>query len=293
MRTTFRVRQPYADIFLDCAEKMPCASTVRPVHFMEKMKMNQGSIGSLNGMGLDEEGLERKNPVIVALGDSVTAGHFESLLPSDPEKIKELMETAAGQHGESAKKKLPPVEITDCRESYIEKFRQKLIDRYELTSVSVINAGIAGDNLLQMLKRADRDVIRYQPDLVLINGSLNWSGELENMMRYKDCLRELVRRIKLETESDIILLTPNGDLPNTLFGDENAPLPTTPERVRAIRETAREEQVCLADVYAVWEAARENGCPWKELLANGVNHPGVEGHEVYAVTLMKLMDETA
>ncbi len=293
MKTTFRARQPFADIFLDCAEKAACVSPVRPVRFMEKMRTNQGSIGSLNGMGPDEEGLERKNPVIVALGDSVTAGHFESLLPADPEKIKELMEIAMGRDGEEARKKLPPVEITDCRESYIEKFRQKLIDKYELTSVSVINAGIAGDNLIQMSKRANRDVIRYQPDLVLINGSLNWSEELGTTMQYKDCLRELVRRIKRKTTADIILLTPNGDLPNTLFGDMDAPLPTTPERVQVIRETAWEEQVCLADVYAVWEAAREAGCPWKELLANGVNHPGTEGHEVYAITLMKLMEETA
>lgn len=66
--------------------------------------------------------------------------------------------------------------------------------------------------------------------------------------------------------------------------------PTTPERVRVIREVAEEQKVCLADVYAVWEDAREKGCPWKELLANGVNHPGAEGHQVYADVLMKLFE---
>lgn len=34
-----------------------------------------------------------------------------------------------------------------------EKFRQKLIDQYELTSVSIINVGIAGDNMLSMMNR--------------------------------------------------------------------------------------------------------------------------------------------
>lgn len=67
-------------------------------------------------------------------------------------------------------------------------------------------------------------------------------------------------------------------------------MPTTLERVKVIREVAEEKQVSLADVYAVWEAARDEGCPWEELLANGVNHPGVEGHEAYAITLMKLME---
>lgn len=295
MRTTFRTKQPYADIFVECARNAPCINVIRPLRFMKLMETNQGSIGVLNGMGPDEEGLERKNPVIVAIGDSVTAGHFESLLPTDPveagKRMAYFMELATKGDME-ALKELPPNEITDARESYLEKFRFKLIDKYEKTSVSTINAGIAGDNLIQMSKRLYRDVIRYQPDLVLINGSLNWD---ENMMgsvsEYKAILRDMVRRIKKETQADIILLTPNGDLPNSLFGNSDAPEPTTIKRVQAIRELADEEKVCLADVYAVWEKARDAGCPWKELLANGVNHPGVEGHEVYALTLMKLFEE--
>lgn len=290
MKTTFRARQPYADIFFDCARKAPCVSPAKPTRFMEKMKANQGCIGVINGMGLDEEGLERKNPVICALGDSVTAGHFESLVTIPKETVEALYGKTVHPTADG-KTPLLPVEITDARESYVEKFRNMLIDKYECTSVSVINAGLAGDNLIQMSKRAERDVIRYQPDLVLINGSLNWNLEMGTTAQYKTYLTELVERIKQETAADIILLTPNGDLPNTLFGDLNVPIPTTPERVQAIREVAAEQQVCLADVYAVWEAAREAGCPWKELLSNGVNHPGVEGHEVYAMVLMKLFEE--
>ena len=269
---------------------------------MKKMLMNQGSTGGLSGMGLDEAGLERKNPVIVALGDSVTAGHFEMTLPADAEGQKAFMgkffgrklytpeELAAMTVEELKEIRRPALEITDARESYVEKFRMKLIDKYEFTSVSVINAGVAGDVLPSMAARAERDVIRYQPDLVLINGSLNWNPSLGTAEEYKEILRALVQRIKAETEADIVLLTPNGDLPNTFFGGASAPEPTTPERVAKIRELAVEEQVCLADTYAVWEAAREAGVPWVELLANGVNHPGVEGHEVYAITLMKLFE---
>lgn len=295
MRTTFRARQPYADIFLKCAREMPCLSEIRPARFMKLMETNQGSIGILNGMGLDEEGLERKNPVIAGLGDSVTAGHFESLLPQDSAKAGEYMAhfmelvTKGDMDG---LKQLPANEITDARESYLEKFRNMLIEKYERTSVSVINAGIAGDNLLQMSKRLGRDVIRYQPDLVLINGSLNWDEKMQGSTAlYKTVLRDMIRRIKQETEADIVLLTPNGDLPNTLTGSPDAEETTTIKRVQVIRELAKEEKVCLADIYAVWEKARNLGCPWKELLANGINHPGVEGHEAYAITIMKLFEE--
>lgn len=259
--------------------------------------MNQGILGVLSGFGLDSQGLERKNPVIVALGDSVTAGHFERL-PSqgDPAQVMEattrrmeLTERLGAQGVEEAFAKgelpaLPPVEIADARESYLEKFRELLLDQFELTSVSTINAGIAGDHLLSMIARADRDVVRYQPDLVLINGVLNWGLNLGTTAQYKEHLRGLVRKLQQETEADIVLVTPNGDLPNP-------PPPQgedTPDRVEAVRQVAWEEGVCLADTYAVWERARELGCPWEELLCNGVNHPSAEGHLVYAITLMKL-----
>lgn len=297
MKTTYRIKQPYCDLFLQCARETPCQSPARPERFLRKMAMNQGILGVLSGFGLDSQGLERKNPVIVALGDSVTAGHFERL-PSqgDPAQVMEattrrmeLTERLGAQRVEEAFAKgelpaLPPVEIADARESYLEKFRELLLDQFELTSVSTINAGIAGDHLLSMIARADRDVVRYQPDLVLINGVLNWGLNLGTTAQYKEYLRGLVRKLQQETDADIVLVTPNGDLPNP-------PPPQgegTPDRVEAVRQVAWEEGVCLADTYAVWERARELGCPWEELLCNGVNHPSVEGHLVYAITLMKL-----
>ena len=297
MKTTYRIKQPYCDLFLQCARETPCQSPARPERFLRKMAMNQGILGVLSGFGLDSQGLERKNPGIVALGDSVTAGHFERL-PSqgDPAQVMEattrrmeLTERLGAQRVEEAFAKgelpaLPPVEIADARESYLEKFRELLLDQFELTSVSTINAGIAGDHLLSMIARADRDVVRYQPDLVLINGVLNWGLNLGTTAQYKEHLRGLVRKLQQETEADIVLVTPNGDLPNP-------PPPQgedTPDRVEAVRQVAWEEGVCLADTYAVWERARELGCPWEELLCNGVNHPSAEGHLVYAITLMKL-----
>ena len=278
---------------MKCAEDHICVSPVKPLRFMQKMRENQGSVGGITGLGLDEDGLERKNPVIVALGDSVTAGHFESLLPIDLKTIKRLVALAKNPTPEKLAEFGPiDLEITDARESYIEKFRLMLIDKYEKTSVSVINAGIAGDTLPSMAKRAYRDVIRYQPDLVLINGSLNWTPELGTAEDFKQILTDLVQRIKKETDADIILLTPNGDVANDHPMLKMLGIPivesTTHERVEKIREVAQEEQVCLADVYAVWEAARAAGCSWKKLLANGTNHPGKEGHEVYAKVLMKL-----
>ena len=301
MKTTYRIREPYCSIFMKCAAEFDNSSPVKPEGFMKKMKQNTGMAGKSFGL-TDENGLERKNPVIVALGDSVTAGHFEGLFT--PDALNKLADIFAALQSGASKEEIaakveemggmPILEITDARESYIEKFRDMLIDKYELTSVSVINAGIAGDMLPSMIERADRDVIRYDPDLILINGSLNWNDDLMGDAGvYKDLLKSFVQRLKKETTADIILLTPNGDLPNTMFAapGQSVPEPTTEARVKVIREIAEEEQVCLADVRAVWDKAKEAGCPWEELLANRINHPSVEGHEVYAKVLMKLFED--
>ena len=304
MRTKYHIPEPFAQRFLEIAKQAPCQSDQKPDRFISKMKQNRGGIAILTGTGLDEDGLERKNPLIVALGDSVTAGHFESLTSGDhsewfaevlrranvspneidlnPAKLGETLISLGNRIPDH--QGFPPAEITDARESYVEKFRMKLIDKYEETSVSVINAGIAGDDLTMMNKRLFRDVIRYQPDLVLINGSLNWSDEMGSTAFYKSLLSETVKRIQNETEADIILLTPNG-----MVGDLHS-CEMLEKRVKAIREVAQEQNVCLADTFAIWEEARAMNCPWEEMLSNHKNHPSVEGHEVYALTLMKLFE---
>ncbi len=288
MRTTFRIKQPYSEQFLSLVDNKKYVGDNKPHHFIDVMISNQGSIGMLSGRGKDKDGLERKNPVICFLGDSVTAGHFESLLPIDLKgKMEVFQGLVTGDYSNANH-----IEVFDERESYVEKFKNKLIDKYELTCPSVINAGIAGDMLPSMAERLDRDVIRYQPDLIVINGALNWSEEIGDARVYKQILKEMVHKIKSETEADIVLLTPNGDLPNTTFSELGQPgiESTTYERVKVIRELAQEEEVCLADNYLVWEDAKACGIPWSELLANGINHPSVEAHEVYAKVLMQLLE---
>ncbi len=282
MRTLFRTDPEIEASFLELADAKPPFNSKRPETFIQIMKTNQGSCGVLTRFGLDEEGLERKNPVIVALGDSVTAGHFEWLIT-----MEKLREISQGQidPADFAALATSPLEVTDARESYIEKFRLKLIDHFELTSVSVINAGIAGDNIFGMNKRLSRDVIRYQPDLVLINGSLNWNESLGDASVFKRELRQVIQTIKANTIADIILLTPNVSLGHLLSGKTE----TLPERVATIRELASEEDVCLADTYAIWEDFIAQGNPVEAILANGINHPSITGHEVYARCLMKLI----
>lgn len=277
MRTQYVTPEEYAQAALKIAAETTAVNEIRPERFKKIMRENRGVINMFSPSGPSDDGLERKNPVIVALGDSVTAGHFE--FNGNPAEL--FAKVDRGELGEN-----DVIEITDARECYLEKFRSLLIDRYEQTSVSTINSGIAGDTMYGMQKRLYRDVIRYQPDLVIINGSLNWAKECGDTDAYKVVLTEVVKTVKKETKADIVLLTPNMELPSPFSN----PHSTLSERVQVIRKLADAERVCLADAYKIWETYEAAGYPVVQLLANGMNHPSVTGHEMYARVLMQLMD---
>lgn len=276
MRTQFTPKPEYEEAFRKCADKYMQNSDIRAANFDCIMRKNRGNVEVLSPFAPAKDGMERKNPLIVALGDSVTAGHFENVM--DIEDF--IGKVACGKLTEE-----DALEITDVRECYLEKFRYLLIDRYEQTSVSAINSGIAGDTILGMQKRLYRDVIRYQPDLVIINASLNWGSDCGGSDIYEKILREVVSAIKTETRADIILMTPNMEVSEEIAN----PKSTLEERVDIIRRIAKEEQVCLADAYRIWKMYEDAGYPVAGLLANGRNHPSVVGHEVFAKLLMRCM----
>ena len=280
MRTMYRTPEKYAAEALRLARETKAAGSRRPEKFRKAMRENRGALNVFTPFLENRTGMERKNPLIVALGDSVTAGHFE--FNGDPAEL--FAKADAGGLGPD-----DAIEITDARECYLERFRLKLIDYYEMTSVSTVNSGIAGDNLYGMQKRLYRDVIRYQPDLVLINASLNWPEPCGDTAVYEKMLSEIVETVKEETKSDIILMTPNMELHPE--GQPGNPVSTLAERVGVIRRIADKSEVCLADTWAVWEKYRDLGYPVKALLANGLNHPSVTGHEMFAEVLMHLIRE--
>lgn len=272
MKTTYEMSAEQQGRFLTIARETPCTNGIRPERFLKLLETNTGLVGSLTRYGLDEHGLERKNPVIVALGDSVTAGHFENLFNVEdfsdvPEKI------AKGE----------PLEIVDPRAVYHEQFRLLLAEKFPAPSVSVINAGIAGDHILSMRKRVYRDVIRYQPDLVIVNGSLNWGAQLGTLDDFRQGLAGVVQAIKENTGAEIILLTPNAI-------SDLLPDPLLDARVECIRALAQQEQVSLVDVYKLWYAFSDNRADFRGMMTNGRNHPTAVGHTVYALALMQLFE---
>lgn len=193
----------------------------------------------------------------------------------------------------------------DFENVYHARLKRLLQRRYPRTVFSVINAGVGGERARDGLKRLDRDVISFQPDLVVVGFGLNDTGDGEKGVgRFEKSMREIVRRISSETKAGVILLTPNfmntSDNPNVSDAHRKLDLPAllakrqrsgiTASYVRAIRKVGMLQNVPVADTYQAWETLAERGVDTNGLLANGLNHPTPAAHQIPAELILKLID---
>ena len=212
--------------------------------------------------------------LIVAFGDSVTQGM-----------------TAFGEQTHDA--------------VYHARFKRLLEAQYPLGTFSVINAGVSGQTAPGALSLIDRDVIRYEPDLVLVAFGLNdaWNGP-GGVEMFVDAMNIVVSRLRSETESDVILLTPNfmnTREPNEATGEEVAAFRASASLqndgvlavyAQAVRDVAREHSVPCADVYRAWEDLAARGENTDSMLSNGMNHPTPDAHAIPAELLMRIVTAT-
>ena len=184
---------------------------------------------------------------------------------------------------------------------YHQRLKEQLEIQYPLTTFSVINAGVAGFTAEGSLGRLQRDMIRYQPDLVLIGFGLNDAVVLgvTGLEQFRYSLQTIIERIRAESESDLILLTPNfmvtSDNPNIHSTERHylaGLLPIQTEGILAgyaevIRKVALNNNLPLADVYQSWSDLALSGTDTNTLLANGLNHPTAEAQKIPADLLFK------
>jgi lysophospholipase L1-like esterase len=213
-------------------------------------------------------------PIIAFLGDSVTHGAFECI------------------QGDSAGC------IFDMDAVYHERLRRMLLTVNPWLPVSIINAGVAGDNAIMGLARLERDVISHKPHICVVNFCLNDLSE--TVEEYVAALREIFTRL-MAADIRPILLTPS--MLNTYVHPDTIPMyrdfaavtagwhqsGVMDGYVEAAKTLAAELGVAVADAYAKWKALEAEGMDVTENLANYINHPSRELHQLFADALFETL----
>lgn len=220
---------------------------------------------NLNKNGLMEHG----SITIVAFGDSVTHGYFNTEEP-------------------------------DYEAAYWNLLRKKINSVRSYVPVNVINSGIGGDRASTAVARMDSQVLKYDPDLVIICFGLNdVNGPLEN---YINALREMFSRC-IERNTDVIFLTPN--MLNTYVADDTAEAYKNyayrtakvqnegifDKYIYSAIELAKSMNITVCDCYSKWKKLSETE-DTTMLLANRINHPSREMHVLFADELFKTIFDT-
>jgi lysophospholipase L1-like esterase len=213
-------------------------------------------------------------PVIAFLGDSVTHGAFECI------------------QGDSAGC------IFDFDAVYHERLRRMLLTVNPWLPVSIVNAGVAGDNAIMGLARLERDVISHKPHICVVNFCLNDLSE--SVEEYAAAMREIFTRL-IAAEIRPILLTPS--MLNSYVHPDTIPMYKEyaavtaawhqsgymDTYVEAAKALAAELGVTVADAYAEWKVLEREGMDVTANLANYINHPSRQLHQVFANVLFEAL----
>ena len=207
--------------------------------------------------------------LIVALGDSVTQGCAADGV-MDPEHV------------------------------YHNELKKMLEKRFPNSVFSVINAGCSGESLPGGVARLERDVLRHDPDLVIVGYGLNdaCAGTADSASDFGALLSSMVKKIRESNGADVILLTPN-----MMITHDN---PAVAEKWRksvglfigkqtdgtldAYAAEIRRADADVADVYADWKRMENCRVDTTLLLSNGINHPNADMHRMAAEKIMEVVE---
>jgi lysophospholipase L1-like esterase len=180
---------------------------------------------------------------------------------------------------------------------YWNLLKKKLNALRDYVPVNMINASIGGATASRSLARLERQVLKHEPDLVIVSFGLNdVNSALED---YLGALEIIFTRCK-EIGADVIFMTPNmlntyvaDDTPEQhyLYAHKTAKMQNDgkmDEYIYAAVELADKMNVTVCDCYSKWKKLAETE-DTTLLLANRTNHPIPEMHKLFADSLYEVI----
>ena len=166
---------------------------------------------------------------------------------------------------------------------YIDFLVGMLRVKFPESKFKLVNSGIPGDTADSGLYRLMGDVLYYNPDCVFVQYAINdaFSGFTEQ--QFKKNVKDIVEKIKENTNADIILITSGyiGD------NDDNRRVERYYQQLTALGEDFR---IPVAPVHEYWKKKITDGIPLESLVQYDGVHPTEEGYRLMAEAVMKLFE---
>ena len=160
--------------------------------------------------------------------------------------------------------------------------QEALFEKYGANKVIMINAARCGEGATGGLARLEKNVLRFEPDLVII---CYWGNDME-------ALKKIIEKIRAAGSAEILLRTPNPIVapnmppvtPGVTAGKE-WPGSHVPEVAKNVVKLGKEVGVPVVDHYTLWmEADASHDGPgvsnpnklWMRM--SDAFHPGPAGH---------------
>lgn len=220
---------------------------------------------------------QEKSVTIAFLGDSVTQGCFECYFDENGVQT-----------------------VFDAKSAYPTRVKEMLNALYPSAQINIINSGISGDNAGNGNNRFERDILPFNPDMVVIAFGLNDScqGE-EKVGQYATALKNIFEKVR-NIGAECIFIFQN--MMNTRISchlkeerekelakhfaniQNNGVLDLYYEAAKVV---AKENNVPFCDIYGAWKRMYESGVDITELLSNKYNHPIREFHYYTAMKVLE------
>ena len=154
---------------------------------------------------------------------------------------------------------------------------------------------------LLRLARVEKDVLKAEPDLVIVCFGLN-DACLRQPEQYASNLNKIFSILR-DAGLPVIFMTPN--MMNTYIHEKALPelIKTSTDccncqndggmdlLIRRGIETAEKNGCVVCDCYGVWKQMAESGIDTTELLCNYINHPTRQLHRLFADKLFYYVQE--
>jgi lysophospholipase L1-like esterase len=153
--------------------------------------------------------------------------------------------------------------------------------KYPGSPFKILNRGIPGDTARDGLRRLDREILRFNPDLVLIQFALNDAYTEFNPDNFKKNIDMIISKVREKTGSEIALLTSVALLDPL----ENKTAETFYSR---IRELGTKHTIPVAAVHDYWKKKISEGVIHSTLVQMDGVHPTEKGYQLMAEAVFEL-----